>query len=207
MEPEWLRWARELQAIAQIGLTYSADSRFDVERYIRIREIAAEIMATGGRVETGEVLDLLCGETGYATPKVDVRGVVFQDDKLLLVEEVMDGGWTVPGGWADVNESPGESVVREVREESGYETRPVKVLAVYDRSKHGHTPAFPFHVYKLFVLCEATGGKPTAGRETSGVGFFAEDELPELSRSRVTAGQVRRLFEHHRHPEWPPDLD
>lgn len=207
MEPEWLRWARELQAIAQIGLTYSADSHFDVERYTRIREIAAEIMATGGRVDTGEVLDLLCGETGYATPKVDVRGVVFQDDRLLLVEGVMDGGWTVPGGWADVNESPGESVVREVREESGYETRPVKLLAVYDRSKHGHTPAFPFHVYKLFVLCEVTGGEPAAGPETSGVGFFAEAELPELSRSRITAGQVRRLFEHHRHPEWPTDLD
>ncbi len=207
MEPEWLRWARELQAIAQIGLTYSAENHFDVERYTRVREIAAEIMASGAGLEKHAVLDLTCGETGYATPKVDVRGVVFRDDRILLVKEVADGGWTLPGGWADVNESPGESVVREVREESGYETRPVKLLAVYDRSKQGHRPAFPFHVYKLFILCALTGGEPATSRETSAVGFFAEHDLPELSLSRVTPTQVRRLFEHRRHPGWPADFD
>lgn len=207
MEPEWLRWARELQAIAQIGLTYSTEDHFDVERYARIREIAAEIMATGGGIEKGAVLDLFGRETGYATPKVDVRGVVFRADEILLVRELADGGWTLPGGWADVNESPGESVVREVHEESGYETKPVKLLAVYDRSKHGHTPAFPFHVYKLFILCEVTGGGPATSRETSAVGFFAEHDLPDLSRSRVTPAQIRRLFEHHRHPDWATDFD
>ena len=207
MEPEWLRWARELQAIAQIGLTYATENHFDRERYARVREIAAEIMASGGRVEKGAVLDLTCGETGYATPKVDVRGVVFRDDRILMVREVTDGCWTLPGGWADVNESPGQSVVREVREESGYETRPVKLLAVYDRSKHGHVPAFPFHVYKLFVLCAITGGHPATSRETSDVGFFAEHALPDLSLSRITPAQVARLFEHHRHPEWAADLD
>jgi ADP-ribose pyrophosphatase YjhB (NUDIX family) len=207
VEPEWLRWARELQAIAQIGLTYATENHFDRERYGRVREIAAEIMAAGGRVEPGAVLDLTSREAGYATPKVDVRGVVFREDRILLVREVADGRWTLPGGWADVNESPGESVVREVREESGFVTRPVKLLAVYDRSKHGHTPLFPFHVYKLFVLCAITGGHPATSRETSEVGFFAEDALPELSPSRVTPAQLRRLFEHHRHPEWPPDLD
>jgi ADP-ribose pyrophosphatase YjhB (NUDIX family) len=207
MDPEWLRWARELQAIAQIGLTYSGESHFDVERYTRIREIAAEIVAAGGGVETGAVLALFGGQTGYATPKVDVRGVVFRDDKILLVREVSDGGWALPGGWADVNQSAAESVVREVLEESGYETRAVKLLAVYDRSKHDHAPAFPFHVYKLFILCEVTGGASSAGPETSAVGFFAEDALPELSQSRVTPAQIRRLFEHHRHPEWAADLD
>lgn len=206
-EPEWLRWARELQAIAQIGLTYSTESHFDVERYARVREIAAEIMAAGARVEKSAVLDLMCGETGYATPKVDVRGVVFRDDRILLVREVADGAWTLPGGWADVNESPSASVVREVREESGYETRPVKLLAVYDRSKHGHIPAFPFHVYKLFILCEITGGEASTSRETSAAGFFAEHDLPELSLSRITPAQVRRLFEHHHHPEWATDFD
>lgn len=206
-EPAWLRWARELQAIAQIGLTYATENHFDVERYTRIREIAAEIMAAGGGVKTGAILALWDRERGYATPKVDVRGVVFRDDAILLVREVADGGWTLPGGWADVNESPGESVVREVREESGYETRPVKLLAVYDRSKHGHTPLFPFHVYKLFIRCELTGGGPTTSRETSAVGFFAEHDLPDLSPSRITPAQVRRMFEHHRHPEWAADVD
>ena len=206
MEPEWLRWAKELQAIAQIGLAYPSGSHFDRERYERVREIAAE-MASGGGMDKASLLRLFEREEGYATPKVDVRGVVFRGDTILLVREVADGRWTLPGGWADVNESPKESVAREVREESGYETRPVKLLAVYDRSKHGHAPAFPYHVYKLFILCELTGGEARASRETSGVGFYGEDDLPELSVSRVTAAQIRRLFEHRRHPEWPTDLD
>jgi ADP-ribose pyrophosphatase YjhB (NUDIX family) len=207
VEPPWLRWARELQALAQIGLTYAGDDHFDVERYTRVREIAAEMMAAGSGHPTRAVLDLLCAETGYATPKVDVRGVVFREERILLVKEVSDGAWTLPGGWADVNESPTESVVREVREESGYETRAVKLLAIYDRSKHPHQPAFPFHVYKLFILCALTGGGPTPGTETSAVDFFAEGELPELSLSRVTPAQLRRVFAHRRHPRWAADLD
>ncbi len=77
---------------------------------------------------------------GYATPKVDVRGSVFRDDQILLVKERADGLWTLPGGWADVNESPREAVVREIMEESGYHTRANKLLAVWDRAKHQHTP-------------------------------------------------------------------
>lgn len=207
MGPEWLLWAKELQAIAQIGLAYPSGSHFDRERYERVREIAAQMMAAGGGMDKTTLLGLFEREEGYATPKVDVRGVVFRGDKVLLVREAADGGWTLPGGWADVNESPKESVVRELREESGYETRPVKLLAVYDRSRHGHLPAFPYHVYKLFILCELTGGEARVSRETSGVGFYGEDDLPELSVSRVTAAQIRRFFEHRRHPEWPTDLD
>src|SRR5689334_15833273 len=124
MEPKWLEWAKELQAIAQIGLTYSSDSHFDVERYQRIREIAAEILASYGNIEREVALELFRREEGYATPKVDVRGVVFRENRILLVREIADGGWTLPGGWADVNESARESVVREIREESGFETKP-----------------------------------------------------------------------------------
>lgn len=207
MEPGWLQWAKELQSIAQIGLAYPSENHFDRERYERIREIAAEMMSAGGGMDKAMLLGLFEREVGYATPKVDVRGVVFRDEKVLLVKEVADGGWTLPGGWADVNETPKESVVREVFEESGFETRPVKLLAVYDRSKHAHAPAFPYHVYKLFIMCELTGGEARASLETSGVEFYGEDELPELSVSRVTEAQIRRFFEHRRHPEWPTDLD
>jgi ADP-ribose pyrophosphatase YjhB (NUDIX family) len=207
MLPDWLRWGKELQAIAQIGLTYSSDSHFDAERYARIREIAAEILSSGGGVGADVLLELFRKETGYATPKIDVRGVVFLEGRILLVREIADGCWTLPGGWADVNQSPSESVVREVREESGYETRARKLLSVYDRDKQGHMPPFPFHVYKLFILCEVVGGRATTSAETSEVAFFAEDELPELSLSRVTPGEIRRAFEHGRNPEWPADLD
>ena len=206
MEPKWLVWAKALQAIAQNGLTYT-ENHFDVERYKSVREIAAEIMASYARVDRTLVLNLFSQETGYATPKVDVRGVVFQADQILLVKEKADGRWTLPGGWADVNESPREAVVREIREESGYETLPTKLLAVYDRSKHGHEPAFPFHVYKLFILCDLIGGEAATSSETSDVGFFEEEVLPELSHSRITVSQIKRFFKHYRESDLPTDSD
>ena len=207
MDPQWLQWAKELQAIAQIGLTYSSTSHFDVERYNRIREIAAEILASSGDVGSDEVLEVLQREEGYATPKVDVRGVVFRDDEILLVRETSDGRWTLPGGWADVNQTARDAVAREVFEESGYRVAPSKLLAVFDRSRHEHTPSFPFHVYKIFILCRLIGGEPKTSYETSAVEFFGEDALPELSTSRVTVAQIRRMFEHLRQPDLPTDFD
>ena len=207
MDPQWLTWGKELQAIAQTGLAFSSENHFDRERYARIREIAAEIMSACGRVDKELLLELFTQEEGYATPKVDIRGAVFRDNRILLVREVADGGWTLPGGWADVNESPREAVVREIREESGYETEPVKLLAVYDRSKHDNVPALPFHIYKLFILCEIIGGTATTSFETDAVGFFGENELPELSLSRATPAQIARLFELWRNPVCPTEFD
>ncbi len=206
MEPEWLGWAKRLQAIAQIGLTY-CKNHYDLERYEALKVIAAEMMAGGSGTSIQKVLDLFREQSGYATPKVDVRGVVFNGDKVLLVKELEDGGWTLPGGWADVCESPREAVCREIREESGYETQPIRLLAVYDRSKHPHIPPYPFHIYKIFIQCEITGGEPCSSMETGGVDFYAEEEMPELSLSRTTPEQIKRLFEMMRHPEWPTEFD
>lgn len=205
MEPQWLDWARRLQAIAQSGLAYEPHA-YDRERYEQIREIAAEMMAEGSAGAIAPIRDLFAGEAGYATPKIDVRGAVFHDHRILLVQEREDGGWTLPGGWADVGESAADAAVREVREESGYDTRAVKLLAVYDRNRHGHPP-IPFHAYKLFFQCELTGGAAASSHETAGVDWFAEDGLPVLSTSRVTAAQIRRLFDHWRNPHWPADFD
>lgn len=205
MEPKWLEWVKKLQAIAQNGVTYT-ENPFDVERYRSLRAIAAEIMATYSNVEPSYVVDLFAREGGYATPKVDVRGAVFRGDTLLLVREREDGCWTLPGGWADVGESPSEVVVREIYEESGYHTRATKLLAVYDRSKHGHPPLV-HHVYKLFFQCELVSGSPSASIETDEVAFFRENEIPELSLGRVVPAQLTRIFQHYRHPDWPTDFD
>jgi ADP-ribose pyrophosphatase YjhB (NUDIX family) len=205
-QPRWLDWAIELSAIAQNGLTFS-ENTYDRERYQRIRELSAEIMARGSDSPYERVLDLLSHDTGYTTPKVDVRGVAFREGKILLVKELADGMWTLPGGWADPLESAAESVVREVREESGFESRATKVLAIYDRSKHPHTPLFPHHVYKIFVRCELTGGAPADSSETSSATFFAENEIPPLSRTRVTEFQIARMFEHFRNPDLPTEFD
>ncbi len=204
--PRWLQWSTRLQAIAQNGLTYGRD-RFDLERYSAVRELAAEMLATGAGEDITVVRELISRDSGYATPKVDVRGVVFREGKLLLVRETSDGAWALPGGWADVGESPAENVVREIREEAGFETRAEKILAVFDRAKHPHAPPLPFHVYKIFILCKLVSGTATPSHETDAVKFFGEDELPTPSLTRVTAGQLRRLFEHHRHPELPTDFD
>ena len=204
--PRWLNWCQRLQAIAQTGLTFARDP-YDRERYEALREIAVEMLAAGSDAEPAVIRDLLAAETGYATPKVDVRAVVFREDRLLFVRERSDGCWTLPGGWADVAASPAENVVREVREESGYEVRADRLLAVYDRSLHPHEPPFPFHIYKLFMLCTLVGGAPAATLETDDVGFFGEHELPELSLTRITRGQVLRMFEHHRQPGLPADFD
>ncbi|MBE9106886.1 NUDIX hydrolase [Nostoc cf. edaphicum LEGE 07299] len=205
MQPKWLEWAQKLQAIAQSGLTYS-EGVYDIERYKQLRAIATEIMANYSNVEHSYVLDLFSRELGYATPKVDVRGAIFRDDTILLVKERVDGCWTLPGGWADVGESPSEAVVKEIYEESGYQARAIKLLAVYDRNKQGHSP-LPFYVYKLFFHCELIGGSPSSSIETEEVGFFPEGALPVLSLGRVTPAQITRLFQHYRQPGLPTDFD
>ena len=204
-EPGWLDWARRLRAIAQNGLTYASDP-FDVDRYRQVQSVAAEIAAAGSG-ETVEALEeLFAAETGYLTPKVDVRGAIFRAESILLVRERSDGRWALPGGWADVDVTPAEAVQREIREETGLEAAAVRLLAVYDKVRHQHPPS-PERVYKLMFQCEVRGGSPAVGVETAEVAYFALDSLPELSLGRNTPGQLRRLFELHRDCSLGPDFD
>lgn len=204
--PSWLQWARRLQAIAQTGLTYCHD-KFDIERYHEIREIAAEMMADGAALPSAEPLvNLFTEQTGYATPKIDVRVATFQGDRVLLVRELEDGLWTLPGGWADVGEPPSIAAAREVLEESGYEVKITKLAAVFDRELHGHPP-YPWHAYKLFFLGELVGGNAKSSHETADAQFFPLQQLPPLSLLRVTPTQIAHLFEHLRHPELPTSFD
>ncbi len=205
-DPQWLSWVRQLQAIAQTGLTYANDV-YDIERYQTLRRLSAEMAAAGaGLPDSARILDLFSGDTGYATPKVDVRAAVFQAGRILLVQEHEDGLWTLPGGWADVGDAPSQAAVREVKEESGYDVVATKLAAVYDRNLHGHPP-IPFHAYKLYFLCDLVGGQPTTSHETDAVEFFLEGKIPPLSLTRVTPALIAHLFEHHRHPEWPTSFD
>lgn len=207
MTPQWLQWAQQLQAIAQNGLTYS-ENPFDIDRFRQVQQVAAEILATHTNLPLESALDLFKQEEGYATPKVDVRGAVFWQDKLLLVKERFDGRWTLPGGWVDVGEPPSRAIEREIYEESGYQAQAVKLLALYDRNhpRHAHPP-FWHHIYKLFFRCELLSGTATSSIETEAAEFFAEDDIPELSLSRVVPSQITRLFEHYRNPDLPTDFD
>jgi ADP-ribose pyrophosphatase YjhB (NUDIX family) len=195
----WNSVAQRIQAIAQTGLAY-ATSPYDVERYGELSAIAASMSAGPEPERVVLAAELFAAGRGYATPKVDVRGAVFQDDRLLLVREREDGGWTLPGGWAEVGQSAAQSVEREVREESGYIVKAVKLLACWDRNKHPHPP-IPFHAYKLVFLCELVSGSPAASSETSDVGFFAQDQIPELSLTRTLPEQIRFVFQCLRDPD------
>ncbi len=205
MKEKWLELAQRLQSLAQSGLYYT-DNYFEIERYKQVMEIAEEMISMQTGFDKASIDRFFMSEAGHSTPKVDVRGVVFKDNKILLVKEKIDGKWTVPGGWADVGFSPSENAEREVFEESGYKVKAKKVLAVYDRNKQGHTP-FIFHLYKIFFLCEIIGGESKTSYETEDVRFFGLDELPELSTGRITLKQIQRFFEHYHNPELPTDFD
>jgi ADP-ribose pyrophosphatase YjhB (NUDIX family) len=201
--PRWLNWIKRLQAIAQDGLTYSKDD-YDLGRYEQLRELAAEMQAAHSTGTLEEARDLLALERGPATPKVDVRAAVFEEGRILLVKE--PDGWSVPGGWADVGESPSETAARETLEESGYNVEPVRLLAAYDRDRRGHPP-MAYHVYKLVYLCKLLDDEPLADGDAEGACFFGEGEIPELSVTRVTQAQISRFFEQHRDPTLPTDFD
>lgn len=204
-EPHWLKIAREMSAMAQTGLTFSKDP-FDRQRYERLRELAALMMAQGSDEDYAAILESLNREYGYATPKVDVRGAAFRDGHILMVREISDGLWTLPGGWADVNQTGGACVVREIYEESGFTARALKLAAVFDYQKRNR-PHSKDSIYKMFFICELTGGAARPSNETSEVAFFAKDALPPLSQGRATAAQIERMFEHRAAMTLPTDFD
>jgi len=207
-EPDWLAWAREVQAVAQTGLTFCKDP-YDRERYEALRDLAARVMTSAGGANLAAVVNLFAAQEGYATPKIDVRGAAFDaEGRILMVREAQDAGrWTLPGGWADVNLTAAENVAKEVVEESGFEVRVRKLAAVWDRTRQGHDPA-PFSAYKLFFICDITGGAVRTSLETTEVAFFAEDALPaDLSTGRVLPHQLRRMFAHARDNTLPTEFD
>jgi ADP-ribose pyrophosphatase YjhB (NUDIX family) len=205
-EPQWLLWARELQAIAQTGLTFGSD-RYDLERYQRLRAIAVEMLAVNSNTPIEQVKGLFAQDVGYPTPKIDVRAAVFREDRILLVREIGDGRWTMPGGWADVNQSARECVEREVKEESGFDARAVKLAGIYDYRRQGNVSSHPYSIYKLFFICDLLGGEASASLETSAAEFFARDQLPELSLGRTNSRQIERMYEHRQRPELPADFE
>lgn len=207
-EPQWLTIARELQALSQTGLAFATDP-YDRDRYETLRRLAATMLAGGIDAPLARLEGVFEAESGYATPKLEVRAAVFDEaGRILMVREVFDHDrWTLPGGWADVNLTPAGNVVKEVREESGYDVRVRKLAAAWDRQRQGHPPSL-FSCCKLFFVCEIIGGEARTSIETSEVGWFARDALPtDLSLGRVLPAQIARLFEHHSHPGLPTDFD
>ncbi len=200
----WLQWAVELQSIAQAGLQYSKNA-FDLERFRRVREIAAEMVSRQSELSIEKVRDLFCGESGYQTPKLDCRAAIFEGDRILLVQE-LDGAWSLPGGWVDVHLSVKENVLKECREEAGLHVTADRVIAVQDREKH-NLPVYAWKICKIFVLCTALGGAFEENTETTATGYFALNELPKLAVEKTNEEQVRMCFLAYRSENWQTLLD
>ena len=198
--PEWLKIARELHSMSQVGLEH-AQNGFETERYKRLRELAAEIVSKQSTLSAEEVQESFAMQPGYITPKVDVRAAVFHDGKILLVKEVNDGRWSMPGGWADVGDTPADATIRELREESGFDARVLSVIGIYDANRVPDKEMLPFyHAYKLLFLCEIIGGEARTSHETPDVGFFGIDEIPPLSLLRTTMMHVEHAFARKENP-------
>lgn len=203
-QPEWLEWAKELQFIAQAGLTYSKDA-FDIERFERIREISAEIVSRQTGLPLEKVKDLFCNEEGFQTPKLDTRAAIFKDNKILLVKE-KNGTWSLPGGWVDVNQTIKSNTIKEVKEEAGLDVEATRIIAVQDRNLH-NLPPYAYNVCKVFVLCEAKGGDFQSNIETIESGYFSLDEIPPLAEEKNNKKQIEMCFAAYRDKDWVVQFD
>lgn len=192
MEEKWLTWAKKLQSIAQAGLEYSKD-KYDIERFQQIRELSVEILNEYTELSNEKIKDLFCNEVGYQTPKVDIRGAIFKYNKILLVKESIDGCWSLPGGWAEVDLSVKENVIKEAKEEAGVNVIPKRIIAVLDKNKNNKS-ANPYSIYKIFVLCDLIDGDFKKNIETEESGFFSLSELPPLSLGRNNEKQIEMCF-------------
>ena len=201
---KWLDWAVELQALAQAGLFYSKDI-YDIERFQRIRQIAVEMLTDPSGLPLERVQDLFCNETGYQTPKLDTRAAVFQNNRILLVQE-NNGFWSLPGGWVDVNLSVAENTVKEVKEEAGLDVSAKQIIAVLDRKKH-NPEIYAYNICKVFVLCDLLDGEFRENSETVASGYFSMEDLPPLAENKTTEKQIQMCFDAYHAEHWDTIFD
>ncbi len=202
--PKWLGWAQEIFSLSQSGLTYSGN-QYDIERYKRLQEITAEIIASQSEISKESVLESFSMQAGYTTPKIDVRGAVIRNNKILLIQERVDGKWAMPGGWADLGNAPASVAEREVWEESGFRVKAEKVVAVIDANRI--EPMEFYHAYKIIFLCKLLDGEPRTSYETLAVDFFDPNDLPPLSYYRTNENMLREVFAHVQDPSRPTAFD
>ena len=200
-----LEWAKELQFIAQAGLTYS-ENTFDRERFQRVREISAEIMSLMSDIPQETIKGLFCNETGFQTPKLDTRAAIFDDEGRILLVKENNGTWSLPGGWVDVMQSVKSNTIKEVREEAGLDVETIRLIAVQDRNKH-NTPPYAYNICKVFVLCKAIGGSFQANAETVESRYFALDELPLLAEEKNNREQIEMCFKANADENWQTLFD
>lgn len=204
-EARWLAWAKELQFLAQAGLTYTKDP-FDVERFQSIRDIAAEMVSAGSALPLETVKGLFCNEEGFQTPKIDTRAALFDEAGRILLVHENDGRWSLPGGWCDALQSVARNAIKEVREEAGLDCEVERLVALHDWNRR-NARASAWNVLKVILLCRPLGGAFRANIETTGIGWFTADALPPLAVEKNTPEQIALCFAAHADPNWRPPID
>lgn len=205
MNDKWIEFAIRIQSIAQAGLQYGKD-KFDLERYEELREIAAEMMAAKTDIPTEKIYDLFCNETGYQTPKVDTRAAIFVNGGILLVHE-NNGTWSLPGGWCDVDQSVASNTEKEVREETGLIVDSEKIIAVQDWRRH-NVRNYAYGVIKIFVLCKYLGGEFKKNMETTEIGYFNRENIPQnLAVEKTSYEQIMMCFDAYENSDLPTLFD
>lgn len=202
---QWLKWAIEIQSLSQTGLSY-ANNAYDIERYKRLREISAEMIAEKSNISLDKVKDLFCNEIGYQTPKIDTRAVIFKDNKILLTHE-NNGTWSLPGGWCDVLESIKSNTIKEAKEETGLDVETMKIISIQDRNKH-NKPIYAYGVCKVFILCNVIGGQFINNIETTEINYFSFDEIPSnLAEEKTNKEQIEMCFKAYKNKNWQVQFD
>lgn len=201
---KWLELAIEIQSIAQTGLEYS-NNVYDTERYEKLRNISVEMISMKTDLNFDKIKDLFCNETGYQTPKLDTRAVIFKDNKILLVHE-NNGTWSLPGGWVDVLESVKSNTIKEVKEETGLNVETKSIIALQDRNRH-NKPIYAYGICKIFVLCEVISGKFEKNIETTEIDYFSLDKLPKLAEEKCNKEQIEMCFKAINDEDWQVQFD
>lgn len=202
---KWLELAMEIQSLAQSGIAYS-NNNYDTERYERLRDISAEMVSMNTDLKLDKVKNLFCNETGYQTPKIDTRAVIFKDNKILLTHE-NNGTWSLPGGWCDVLETIKSNTIKEVKEETGLDVKAIKIIALQDRNKH-NKPVYAYGICKVFVLCEIIGGEFKENIETTEINYFSLEKLPDnLAEEKTNKEQIEMCFQAYNNDNWQVEFD
>jgi ADP-ribose pyrophosphatase YjhB (NUDIX family) len=190
---ELLEEIKRLKAIADIGLLY-CNNEFDKERYLELSALSINMLHHTSEQSIETLKAAFVPAADYPTAKVDVRGMVLSaDKKILLVQESADGKWSLPGGWADIGQTPTEVIIKEMKEETGLDVAPKALLAVFDKRAHPHPPQ-PFYVYKMVFYCTATSAELDRGFDLLDVQYFDVNNLPPLSEDRILQSQIELVY-------------
>ena len=184
---------KKLKAITDVGLLY-ANNEYDKERYSALQNISFKLLniVSGKSIES--LKESFPSVKDYPTPKVDIRGLLLSaDKKILLIKESADGKWSLPGGWADIGETPKEVIIKEFKEETGLDVIPKALLALFDKRMHAHPPQ-PFYVYKMVFYCEPVSSHINKGFDVLDAAYFDVEHLPELSEDRILKSQVELVY-------------